>query len=285
MIRHLSLATALLACAPGCGSIQDADADAEVTADGKEDKVSTTSTYYLARPDFRRCVSPVCGGVWVHRVNQATTKCGTGKAEAECYVADVDLAALGLDDAQVSELDAEFGAGQALLRGTLGLKSWANFGKLGHFTASEGWAAANGNAPAGTFYRATDNGIRCITTPCFSLHEAKLNSSSSGDVSGLDLAPTGATDVQIADAWNGIAKGGILVAGSNVSDGRGGTTLSATQLYLRVQPAPACDPANEPNRTYIGHSADECAAIRFACDAGQQYFSNACGCGCETIQG
>jgi len=33
-------------------------------------------------------------------------------------------------------------------------------------------------------------------------------------------------------------------------------------------------------KTYVGHSADECAIIRFTCDGGD-YFADECGCGCE----
>jgi hypothetical protein len=43
---------------------------------------------------------------------------------------------------------------------------------------------------------------------------------------------------------------------------------------------PACGAA-VPGKRYIGHSADECSRIRFACDAGEEYFSDECGCGCQ----
>ncbi len=42
-----------------------------------------------------------------------------------------------------------------------------------------------------------------------------------------------------------------------------------------------CDYTN-PNRTYYGTSTEECSLIRFACAEGWSYFSDACGCGCET---
>ena len=34
-------------------------------------------------------------------------------------------------------------------------------------------------------------------------------------------------------------------------------------------------------KTYIGHSPDECARIRFVCPEGEEYFSDAKRCGCE----
>jgi hypothetical protein len=43
----------------------------------------------------------------------------------------------------------------------------------------------------------------------------------------------------------------------------------------------ACDPANEPWRSYIG-TPQQCMTIRYTCSAGKVPFQNACGCGCET---
>ena len=42
-----------------------------------------------------------------------------------------------------------------------------------------------------------------------------------------------------------------------------------------------CNPASEPHRIYISTDPEQCAAIRFTCEAGMQPFFNACGCGCE----
>ena len=44
-----------------------------------------------------------------------------------------------------------------------------------------------------------------------------------------------------------------------------------------------CDPANEPQRSYVGRSTAECARIRFTCAPGTTYFANDCGCGCEQV--
>jgi hypothetical protein len=43
---------------------------------------------------------------------------------------------------------------------------------------------------------------------------------------------------------------------------------------------PACPDANDPNVHYVSDSAEECAALRFVCEEGQEAFNNACGCGC-----
>jgi hypothetical protein len=43
-----------------------------------------------------------------------------------------------------------------------------------------------------------------------------------------------------------------------------------------------CD-FSDPNLSYISKDPDKCAAIRFACDAGQEPFFNDCGCGCQPV--
>lgn len=62
-----------------------------------------------------------------------------------------------------------------------------------------------------------------------------------------------------------------------------GLVHDATGLCERdcTTAACACDPAREPQRRYVARSPEQCRLVRFACDAGQQMFSNACGCGCE----
>ena len=46
--------------------------------------------------------------------------------------------------------------------------------------------------------------------------------------------------------------------------------------------APACDPDNEPWRTYVG-TPTECQVIRYTCSSSKRSFSNDCGCGCESL--
>lgn len=47
----------------------------------------------------------------------------------------------------------------------------------------------------------------------------------------------------------------------------------------------ACDFTADPNKKYVGESPDQCAVMRFACEEGQEYFADDCGCGCQTIDG
>jgi hypothetical protein len=55
---------------------------------------------------------------------------------------------------------------------------------------------------------------------------------------------------------------------------RGGAVTCTTN-------ACTCDPAREPQRRYVANSPERCRLVRFACMAGEQMFSNECGCGCE----
>jgi hypothetical protein len=61
----------------------------------------------------------------------------------------------------------------------------------------------------------------------------------------------------------------VVACGSDAAEPAGEDVASA-ESGLRVR----C------TRNYVGHSAAECAVIRFVCVEGQHYFSNKKGCGC-----
>ena len=42
---------------------------------------------------------------------------------------------------------------------------------------------------------------------------------------------------------------------------------------------------NAPGKTYVGTSPEECQIIKFACPAGEEYFADQCGCGCQAPVG
>jgi hypothetical protein len=70
---------------------------------------------------------------------------------------------------------------------------------------------------------------------------------------------------------HGLDCGGICVDASSAPPASGET----------APPSPEGCGAAAAGQRYIGRSADECARIRFACEAGEEYFSNDCGCGCQ----
>jgi hypothetical protein len=240
--RILFFATALAAFAPACASSPD-DAineyDDEAT-DGKADGYSTESTYYSARPDLRRCVSPVCGGLWVKRAGRTLTKCANGQYAAECYVAEADYHRLSFTGDEASSFNARFSSGQALVRGSLGQKSYGSFGSLGVLTATEAWRAASDHAPTGRLYRVTDSGVECITTPCPTLHAAQLNWTTSRNFTDLGLDAVAASDDDVSKAWDLVGRSSVLVAGAfktvyHSGPAGNGTALVSSQLYLPVK--------------------------------------------------
>src|SRR5258706_900497 len=111
------------AAAPGCGAEPDQDAldaiDDGAPADGKDDSYAANAGYYrVTRRDlYRKCAAPMCGGVFVARVNRPSTRCADGVYRAECYVWQIDLAKLALDAASATRLSEAAGAGRALVRG------------------------------------------------------------------------------------------------------------------------------------------------------------------------
>lgn len=191
------------------------------------DSLSNTSTYFLVRPDRRRCASPRCGGYFISRVNHPRTRCADGRHMAECYVAEIDWNG-----------QTQVDTNKALLRGNVASKRFDGFGNLGKFRVVESWQAVSENAPAGTFYRVKDRGLRCITFPCLTHHAAKLNSTTHHNFAGVDMNGVGAIDEVVGKASEQMTGvDGVIVAGSPARvTGPGGRAfqLKATQVYLRA---------------------------------------------------
>ena len=186
------------------------------------DPLSGTSTFYSVREDRRRCMSPVCGGYFVKRVNLPLTRCADGRYMAECYVAEIDWNG-----------QPQVDSGRALLRGSLLAKTYDRFGNLGALRVTESWQAVSETQPLGSFYRVRDRGLRCITFPCPTHHEAKLNSISSQNIAGVNLG--GASSADVSRAMTG--PDGVIVAGDHAHvTGPGGRSveLKAAQVYLRA---------------------------------------------------
>jgi len=231
MILRISLLLTILACLTftpvavptNFESLRVAN---EVASTFVADGLASTSSFYTFRRDLRRCASPRCGGYFVKLVNQRRTRCADNRFQAECYVANIDWN---------GEAEPEIDRG--LLRGTIraGRDQYRGFGE---FRVSEVWNAASANQPAGTFFRVRDRGVRCIAAPCPTHHEARLNSTVSRNIAGVDLSSAGAPDNSVSDA-NAAMTGtnGIIVSGdhSPVSGPAGRSQmLKATQFYLRA---------------------------------------------------
>lgn len=198
------------------------------------DSLSSTSTYYTLEPDLRQCAPPECGGYFVRRVNQPLTQCADGSWRNQCYVWEVEWGAT-LSGGEVKLVQDSLAGQRALVRGVLS----PDLHGLGVLDASEAWvAAASDHAPTGSFFRINGRGIVCIDSPCFSIHEARLNSVLSTNLSDVDFEASGASPPDIAAAHRELGERAILVAGRNevviYPSGRRGLRMRASQLYFRV---------------------------------------------------
>jgi uncharacterized protein DUF6748/Kazal-type serine protease inhibitor-like protein len=240
--RSIFLASIFTLALPACGGQTDQPAtdDASLSDDGKADRTGGGSSYYVVRPDLRRCAAPGCGGSFIKRVNFSTTTCADGSTAGECYMAAVDYSKTLLDDNDMAALANKL----VIVKGSIVKQKYAQ-GTFGNLNVSEVWVAAVGEHQAteyatfsGTVYRVKDNGVRCIAAPCPSDHETKINGTTARDIAGVDLQSVGATDDQISDAYaNMTVADGILVAGTNTTvTGPGGTMfqLTATNFFAKA---------------------------------------------------
>ncbi|MDP2904459.1 MAG: hypothetical protein Q8N96_15355 [Methylovulum sp.] len=180
--------------------------------------------YYTFRPDLRKCLSPLCGGYFVKAVNRTLTRCPDGSLQAECYVA-------SLTNRKKLDLSSA-----SLLQGAIRPKIYQGFGNLGIFSLQAAFSPATKAVGAGLFVGLENNGIVCITTPCFSADQYLLNRNKIRMISGIDLQAVGATGTVLNDALAIMANGGVLIAsGTNqqVEEVTGkGITFVANQFYL-----------------------------------------------------
>jgi hypothetical protein len=199
------------------------------------DTAASGSAYYVARADPRLCPSPMCGGIWVDRVNASSTVCGNGARQGECYAASADLTRLPVDEKGRVQLQAVITEGRAVARGTLVRGLVEGSPQLDTFVVSEVWTASSGMGRAlGVFHRLRDNGIRCVTTPCFSIRASVLNTPRFENVSRVVLSPTGAPLAERRRALEQLSGPGLIGAGRVVRARSGGRNFVATQFYLRA---------------------------------------------------
>ncbi|MHC5822283.1 MAG: DUF6748 domain-containing protein [Nostoc sp.] len=196
--------------------------------------------YYMVRRDFRKCASPVCGGYFIKQVNLKATPCLDGVFREECYVSAIDWSFLKVSPYELIKIQNDDGS-RVILRGNIVPVTFPLFGEFGNLRVKEAFYAAT-NAPAkGTFVALKDNGIRCITTPCFSTDNLVLNKPRISQVSSIDLSQTGATQKQLEAATSEIFGKGLIAVGiteviENVDPTNRATQFVGTQFYLRVKP-------------------------------------------------
>lgn len=211
----------------------------EFTAQVSENQGFDAKGYYTARRDLRRCMSPLCGGIFVKSVNTRLTKCADGSSQQECYVGLVDWTNLGFDPFNIDTHDG-YSSAPILLKGKLVPSTDTRFGNVGEFIATEAYRPATDNLAEGTFSALKNNGVVCITTPCFSIDEFVLNKEDTYMISDLDLNPVGASNEDVAIAYSQLSSNSALIVAGYDKKGQElhkiGITFIANQFYLPIQP-------------------------------------------------
>jgi hypothetical protein len=235
---------AAAACTDASPSVDDEFlADDTVQIDDAKADLGSLSTYYQLDPDFRRCASPQCGGVYYHLLNSATTKCIDGKSAERCYASAVDWNRLGLNEAATAKASAGLFARQLIVRATAVKKNYPRVGSFAELRPTEAWVGHGPNVASGVFVKVELSGVRCITTPCPSFHEAKLNASTRANLAELDWSTSGATDEQIGAAQDDMLTNNLIIAGDRyTATGPAGrmAARTVTQFYQRVTDAKTC---------------------------------------------
>lgn len=248
----MGLAALPLSLLAACGTSQPTtdelagESTADDTVDAKSDSpYADAYTYFAIKQDLRKCVSPLCGGYFVERLNRAATQCADGSYASSCYVADLDWGQTALPSTIQQKLVDSAAVGstsdgvRAIVRGRVAAKSFASYGNLGTFVVSEAWVAAGSVPSDGVFVKMKDNGVRCITAPCPSTTEYALNRTASANISDVDWSESGLTDRAIAGLSEQMFTGGLIVAGwreYTTVNGHTAKARSVTTAYQRLVP-------------------------------------------------
>jgi hypothetical protein len=240
LIAALIAATAFIGCSDdSADDLSDNESSeggiSDSSDDGKADSLSRTATVFTLRHDDRRCRFPICGGWWVSRVNFPRTKCADGSWASECYVGALNWDAANLDSASISDAESGFASQRVVVRGRYGRGSAGEFGGYDTLKIKEAYRAIGTGAASGLYYFLGDNGIRCITTPCFSTNQDKANSTRSRKLSDLDVSGVDARESDLAQAFEQMGTSRILATGFSQNVGARGVAMVATQILVRIE--------------------------------------------------
>lgn len=243
-MTKLSLATLCLLAlgAPLATSCTDEPAvDDELAVDdavegdaGKAD-AGGTYTYYFIEQDMRKCISPICGGMFYRLANARTTRCLDGSRQERCYAASVDWEQSGLDASGMAKVGGA--PGSVLVRAKIHSKEWEGFGRYAELRPTEAWTGQLPYEEDGVVVKVADTGVRCMSFPCASFEERKLNSSLHATLGELGWFWSGASDDQIAQALDEMHTNGLVVSGYRYwVSGPGGVAKARwiTQFWLRA---------------------------------------------------
>jgi hypothetical protein len=228
-----ALSLGLFACSteePADELAGESDEDGEV---GKGDSAAAFD-FFAADPDLRACSFDArCGGFFVSRPNRASTICGRGSQAARCYVDSLDWSGTALPDSVARGYEEALRNGEKLiLKGTIAPHP-ADAGSV--FAVTEVWLPRSATGVnEGVAVLVKDNGVRCITAPCPSLTEFRVNSNRFADITDLDLAASGADERALEIGSSALYDDGVLVFGDRYYPTKGAKGRAANQFYTRA---------------------------------------------------
>lgn len=187
--------------------------------------------FFRVEQDFRRCVSPLCGGYWLSKLNWSYMQCPDGEWAKRCYVADVDLSALGYSAGWEDKVRTDINEGRGIVRGgfdSYQSKQW----DLYVLEVLEAYEPVVGREIKGPFFRLGDNGIRCVTTPCDSTDISVLNWPFSTRLVELDDEAVPAAGEMVQRINQAMADQELLATGRVYHASRGGVGLEASLFWV-----------------------------------------------------
>ena len=227
------LALGVAACATEEPADELAGESAEDGEVGKGDSVDAFD-FFAVDPDVRACSFDArCGGFFVSRPNRSSTICGRGIQGERCYVDSLDWSGTALPESVARGYEEMLRNGAKLiLKGTI-TPHPADAGAI--FAVTEVWLPRSETGVAeGVAVLVKDNGIRCITAPCPSLTEFRVNSNRFADITDLDLAASGADERALEIGSAALYDEGVLVFGSRYYPSKGAKGRAANQFYTRA---------------------------------------------------
>jgi len=193
--------------------------------------------YRFGHADLRMCPSPLCGGIFVRQLNGKRSQCADGRWSSACYASALELDGLGLDPATGDAFRQRFTDQEAVVRGVLEQQPFGD-GTVPVLRVTEAWELTAGSNPKLLgYFRVSSSGVVCITQPCDSLTEERLNTARRWPLADIDFDLSGASPEDIETARQLLDAEGVIVAGEHgVVSGPGGQgrQLRARRLYLPV---------------------------------------------------
>jgi hypothetical protein len=243
----LACALPLTAACVDSGPTDELDQDDAAAGDAsKADAPGGTYTYYFVTKDLRQCLvaSPNCGGYYYRLANATKTVCRDGKKADKCYAAGDDLTKLGLNDAATAKVQDFLFHGEVLTRATIGSKTYTGVGAgtYAQINSKEAWLPQGPNPVEGPLMKIEDSGVRCITYPCPSFKESKLNSAVTAMIADIQWDNSGASDRLVGTALDKMHTDGLIVSGYRTTvtgPGGDGKARSVSQLWFKMTNEPA----------------------------------------------